>query len=281
MKKLLLASDFSAAADYALEYAEWLCVQLNAQLVVLHVDPLQAIEEPVPGHWRSQLGEKNKAFLEQRLRRHTTPYPDSKPATLTKLKQPAYKVQHGRVVDEIIKAAIVEQADMIVIGSKSKHHFWDYLLGSVSTRLIAKSPKPVLIIPEGTPFKPIKEIAFASTIPIEEEAVFPQLFSISHLLKAQLRQFHVRTTHADQLWAESWNTDFQNGKYDATTVVFSNKFIKGIDYFLQQHATDWLAIYHPIGDHQTEFLTPKLRKELAYKVSLPLLILKEQNTDYY
>src|SRR5690606_33198076 len=69
-------------------------------------------------------------------------------------------IRQGNVVDEIVAFSEEQAVDLILIGTKSKHNYWEYLFGSITTRLVKKSVKPVLIVPEGLWFEPPKKIAF-------------------------------------------------------------------------------------------------------------------------
>jgi nucleotide-binding universal stress UspA family protein len=55
-------------------------------------------------------------------------------------------VLSGRAVDRILDFAQAEQADMIVVGGSTKPALAARLLGSVPITLMAKSPRPVMII---------------------------------------------------------------------------------------------------------------------------------------
>ena len=52
----------------------------------------------------------------------------------------------GEVVGEICRAAVDQDADLIVVGSHDKGAFKRFLVGSVSTSLVHEAPRPVLVV---------------------------------------------------------------------------------------------------------------------------------------
>lgn len=51
------------------------------------------------------------------------------------------------VADEICTTAKTEKADLILIGSHGRRAFQEFIMGSVTKKVIARSPCPVLVIP--------------------------------------------------------------------------------------------------------------------------------------
>lgn len=147
MKRILIPTDFSPAAQYGLDYALWLSQYYPTSLITLNVIPALSTEL-----------EKEEVNRKQ-LKRFSTSYPDLANEAL--LERGAIKtlIKKGKIVDEIVKTSVEEKVDLIIIGTKAKHPIWEQLFGSVSTKLVDRTRVPILVIPEGTDFKPIQHIA--------------------------------------------------------------------------------------------------------------------------
>ena len=60
-------------------------------------------------------------------------------------------VRSGRAVDGILDFAQEQQADLIVVGASTRPALTARLLGSVPITLMAKSPRPVMIVTNPSP----------------------------------------------------------------------------------------------------------------------------------
>ena len=130
-RRILCATDFSAAAVRAMGYAESLALQMGAELTILHsIEPISSLE-PLP----SEIGMALRA---------------ARTAMLTKLGElapPGIKltkvVTEGKPYREILTRAEQSACDLIVIGAHGA--FTDrFHLGSTTNHLVRQAPCPVL-----------------------------------------------------------------------------------------------------------------------------------------
>ena len=138
IKRLLLATDFSDWARRAEEYACALAASWRAALTVITVlefppgmDPEYAV---------------NKQYLTDRM--------SDASARLAEFKHGAYgkgiaattRIATGMPSKEIIAAALAEEADLVIVGTRGKSGLAHVLLGSTAERVIRMSPCPVLAV---------------------------------------------------------------------------------------------------------------------------------------
>jgi nucleotide-binding universal stress UspA family protein len=57
-------------------------------------------------------------------------------------------VAHGDPTQAIVHAASAQDVDLVIVGARHRGPVARPLLGSVSAELIARCPKPVLVVPE-------------------------------------------------------------------------------------------------------------------------------------
>lgn len=139
IRTLLLPTDFSKHADYALRVAGSIAHSSGARLIVLHV--LRAAELPdwindrMAGSfpWSSD----GVAGLDQRLR-------------MLREAAPGLRVE-GRVVegaaaDQILRAAQDENCDIIVMGTHGRTGAERSAMGSVSEEIVRRAACPVLTV---------------------------------------------------------------------------------------------------------------------------------------
>ena len=136
-KRILLATDGSAHANEALEYARDLALRDEAQLIVVHAVPrvLAHLGDP----WRDQAIRRNIVEGEQ----------VTGPAA-TQLREAGVEVVvevlEGPPAEAIVRVAEIRQCDLIVMGSRGRGELTSLLLGSVSHRVLAHAKVPVLIV---------------------------------------------------------------------------------------------------------------------------------------
>ncbi len=144
MRRILVAVDGTrashTAAHLALEYA----VRLGARLTFLHVLPApvagQAGEAPDFASFESACEAYARELLANAAQLGGT-------AGLST----ATVVEYGDPSEAILGAAAAEDVDLVIMGSRGRGPLARLLLGSVSSDLIARCPKPVMVVPERTP----------------------------------------------------------------------------------------------------------------------------------
>lgn len=275
MKKILTPIDFSAAAKYGFEYAEWLSLSTRSEIIALHVaDPPLHEETLSPGHIQQFTREK-EAAITQHLKRFTTPYPDHKEEALTRIKNLSCEIRFGAIVDQILNMSEEAEVDMIILGTRRKHTLWDHLFGSVTTQLLARSPIPVLVVPEGCAFKPIEKIAFANAITGQETPALAYLQQLAKTWQAEIEQVYVNTmpydfSHNKQ---EVWEMPNQELGTQQINMVRESNLEEGLDFFTAQQKIDLIAMMAPQRDRLQSLWHRYKRKAIAYHTHLPLLLI--------
>lgn len=142
-KNILLATDGSAASEHAAELAVSLASEARARLTALYViDPYpylgvgeasavgfqaymgNAYEHAAQAHARvTELCEKVAGNVDLQLRRG----------------------EDASAAENIVRTAVEEDADLIVVGSHGRTGLSRIMLGSVAARVVTASPVPVLV----------------------------------------------------------------------------------------------------------------------------------------
>jgi nucleotide-binding universal stress UspA family protein len=128
---LLVPTDFSAEADWALQYAIDLGAVLGAHLIVLHV---RDDTELNPLAYSAQAEAETRQALERLL----------KPVQDAGLTGEAVLV-HGVPWDEICHLARERQVKMAIMGTRGRTGLPHLLLGSVAENVVRHASCPVLV----------------------------------------------------------------------------------------------------------------------------------------
>jgi nucleotide-binding universal stress UspA family protein len=133
VQRILHPTDYSDCSRAAFATAAGLARSLGAELVVVHVMPPVEVIPLHAGALAYPHGDRNQAR-----------------AMLERIIDPSITVRHvlteGNPTDEILKIAMSESADLIVMGTHGWTGLNRFLIGSVAEHVLRKAPCPVLTV---------------------------------------------------------------------------------------------------------------------------------------
>lgn len=270
MKKILVAIDFTPASQNTMAYAAMLAQTVGAEVDLLHVDtePIPVTSGPAP--WAATISPKFSAS-----------------GTNIKKEADALKVKYGIAVtgdvvtgfksESIAAAAAAIEADLIVIGRKSgKHNKW---LGSTALKVIRKTTRPILIVPEEKHYEVLKNMILAVDFnEMADSTSFEPLFEIIKASNASLRVLHVEAKGAE-LKAAEVPEKLQLGRilskvdYVYDKAEFNN-IEAGIQRFVQDHPADLLVMVAHHHNFIERLSGATHTQAISSELKIPLLVLK-------
>ncbi len=169
LARLCVPTDFSDAAENALQYGVTLAEALSLELHVLHV--LQDIGELIVHPDFTAHGETARAYFNELQRKEGAELLDDGAQTfLRQLEQGADEqfqqvslgerleklgyikaVRYGNPVEEICRYATNNKIDLLVLGTHGRTGLKRMLLGSVAERVVRAAPCPVLTVRDHQP----------------------------------------------------------------------------------------------------------------------------------
>lgn len=151
MRKLLIAIDYSLAAEKVAMLGNELGKAMNAEIVLLHViEDIQyydsAIYNPIMGYG----GFTSINFLDNdvlnSIEKEANHFLEKTKLFLGNMHIKT-KVCHGSITSTIIQSANDEHCQLIVIGTHSRNMLEELFLGSTAQKLLKYSNVPLYIIP--------------------------------------------------------------------------------------------------------------------------------------
>lgn len=268
MKLILVPTDFSRAAQAATQYAAALAKEFASQLYLFYVCIPSADGEVASARdkeWRMQMEgqvQEEAKGLEDRFNIKV-----------------GGSVQTGTGAATIVSIAQDLQASLLVMGMKGRGGAGG--IGSMTTATIRRSPIPVLVVPEGARYEPLRSITLATDFDDRLGASsFRILLALAGRFGATVQVLHVgeeeeaMETHeiVGKMQLEVIFTTLRHTYY---TIEEAN-VEKGITDFLENHPTDLLVMvahHHSLLHRMVGTLHTV---SMSYKTRWPLLVLVEK-----
>ncbi len=144
IKKIVSPVDFNSVTGKLVEYATYIAGRLEAEITFCHViEPISMGDMMLGSPSLKEYEEKKEEHVKERMGNIVI---DNE----GKCKKCDGKILHGDVVDEIVRFAKEQDADMIVMGTHGAKGLEKILLGRVAERVMQKAHCPCLVM---NPFK--------------------------------------------------------------------------------------------------------------------------------
>lgn len=143
LEQILVPTDFSEHSNHALRYAAGLARQFGAKLLLLHVVSSEALDSISKAHVPPYSVDKVYEDLTLEIREQ---YGKQVAPEVRRVVEAETLVLPGVPFLEIIRAARVKGADLIVMATHGRAGLSHALIGSVTEKVVRKAPCPVLSI---------------------------------------------------------------------------------------------------------------------------------------
>ncbi|MCC8424920.1 universal stress protein [Mucilaginibacter sp. UR6-11] len=285
MKKILIATDFSANASHAAKYGYGLAKQIKANVILCNAFIVPA-EVPQAGvvvwpmeDYQSIINESTDELKKLKTELENE-YPAGYHPTISLVNEIGTVTG---VVDDAVKSYNV---DLIVTGTHGNDGLSTFLLGNHSHKMIDAATKPLLLIPPSASIEPIKRIAYATDFkhPQDDLAVIYSLIAFAKMLNAGILLTHVinKAHHSAsfQKWLDnlllnlSNKADYPNIHY---RIINNNDTEGGLDWLCEHGQIDVLAMLHRQHNFFHALLKGSHTKKIANHISIPLLVFPQTN----
>lgn len=186
LKKILVATDFSAASRVALKYAAAFAEQHGSKIYVSHVIP------PVP---RSFIPTAPPELDTDRIQADQNMKDLFSSGSLDRIDHEAL-LERGPIRTVLPELIQQHQIDLLVLGTHGRSGISTLLLGSVAEEVFRLVSCPVLTVGPGVPAEPkdagrAKQILFATDFGSASLAALPYAISLAKEYNAKLTMLHV------------------------------------------------------------------------------------------
>jgi nucleotide-binding universal stress UspA family protein len=170
LRRIVAATDFSAAGEQAIERGMLLARAHGARLTLQHVVPASLFED-IAAQVADAAGASvpSRAALQQGAAEQLTRRTDeiARAGGIACESQVAV----GRPATELARAARETDADLIVLGAHGAHPVRNLLLGTTAQKLLRVSPCPLLVVKRAPPFEHATVLAPTDLSPPSQTAL--------------------------------------------------------------------------------------------------------------
>jgi nucleotide-binding universal stress UspA family protein len=186
MKKILLPTDFSDQAEYALKVAASLAKQNDATIYLLHMLEL-------PTHFLS--GDTNSDVPEQLLFMKIANERFEKTMAQDFMKDINVEVtvETHKAFDGITQAIHQHEIDLVIMGSSGASGLKEMFIGSNTEKVVRTADAPVLVIKNHIEDFSVANFVFASDFSNDQKLVFDQAVDFANIFNAKLHLLFVNT----------------------------------------------------------------------------------------
>jgi len=188
MKSILLPTDFSENADNAVKYAIELARLIGADITLVHTYRVYSTS----GMFISVESYLKKDAAQQMLIAYEMVEKELGKERVTS------KIIRGDTVSVIVNMANKGDYDLVLMGTQGASGLAEIFAGTTTSGVLKQCRKPVLAIPEGYEYHPIKNIVLAiDQMGISFSTIFAPLITIAKNAEALIRIFHKDTGQED------------------------------------------------------------------------------------
>jgi nucleotide-binding universal stress UspA family protein len=281
MKTLLVATDFSANARHAAEYAYKLAKQIKAGIILCNAVIVPA-EMPQAGLvvWPMDQSDEllNDSISElQQLRKQleSADHEDGFKPGIT------IKNQSGMVTDVVQTFISNEKVDLVVMGTHGSSGLSQFLLGNHSKHMIDTTTKPLMLISPETAVLPVKKIAFATdfTHPESDLECLYHLIPLAKMLKAEILLTHIYNDQAQLQELEKTVKYFMTNVSNKANYphifyrsIKNNHMETGLSWLCEHGQVDMLVMVHRPHSFFYKLLKSSHCEKMAGHIAVPLLV---------
>jgi nucleotide-binding universal stress UspA family protein len=268
-RRIVIPTDFSTAAEWSFDSAVQLAGSTGAELIILHV---RATRPSNPGELRFPADDSLYAYAEQheleKLRDHARRANATVQTRLVIQRAP----DSGAA---ICRAALEEDADLIVISTHARHHVAHLLIGSTTLNVLSGAPVPVLAIRYGIPRRRgMQRILVPVHLKQHSTAAAELAASVARREKSEVHLILV-CEEPERAAAESLIAEISNELFDPAQVKAIVLPGKDVEAELARYArrVDADALFLNAGAQKIS----SLKQDIIRKIDTPVLLVPATN----
>lgn len=187
-QKILVPTDFSETANNALQHACHWAKDLGAKIILFHADNVFVTNEGSDNDFY----EKSEAQLRQTQKAIQSQYPEL-----------SFEIAEKEGVFAYTLNNLVSRRDidLVIMGTEGSNSWETMFLGNHTMDVLEDLTVPVLVIPQESAYRPIKNIVFATNFENEDTSIVLDAVTLAEHNDAMVQIVHITTDDDEEVVA--------------------------------------------------------------------------------
>ena len=273
MKKILIPTDFSKHAEYALKVAAQIAKKNDAEIILLHMLelPHQAGDAVGSGHEIPELMFFKNAAIKKLDDLMDEPYLDG--IKVSEI------IQFEMAFDGVMKISKKNDVDLIIMGSHGASGFKEMFIGSNAEKVVRNSDIPVLVIKKDHDNFEVRDFVFASDFASESKKPFANAVDFASKFDSTIHMVYINTpnnfksTSLTQKIMREFAEEFDLKKYQ--THIYNERNVeKGILKFSKSINADLIGVSTHGRKGLAHFFNGSISEDLVNHAHRPVITFK-------
>ena len=273
MKKILIPTDFSDNAEFALKVAAQIAKKNDAEIILLHMLelPHQAGDAIGSGHIIPELMFFKNAAIKKLEDLMDEDYLDG--INVSEI------IQFEMAFEGIMKISEKNNVDLIIMGSHGASGFKEMFIGSNAEKVVRNSEVPVLVIKKDQPDFKVADFVFASDFSDEIKKPFEKVVEFANRFDSTLHLVMITTpnnfksTPVSEEIMRKFAANFTINKFE-THIYNETNVEKGILNFADSINADLIGMSTHGRKGLSHFFNGSISEDLVNHSSLPVITFK-------
>lgn len=278
MKKIIVATDYSACAANAVDFAVQSAKVLPAEIILLHAFEIKG---NIYTDYMGVNHEYSQSLLndaQNKLQQLTQSIKESGSANVSAV------LFRGSLNDGIVETSLERNADLVVMGTLGASGLKEKLRGSRTASVIGSSYIPVLVIPDGYVWKKPEKLLVTTNHFEKEPSILDFVFEVADLYMAQVNVV-VFTDEDDDNAATFLEHQRKTPQYEkilkqqyneeglTVTHLYGTEFDETLQKHITENGIDMLVMitYQKEKGFWDRMFNPSKTKQMSYHTKIPLL----------
>ncbi|MFH6602725.1 universal stress protein [Maribacter algicola] len=276
MKKIILPTDFSDNAYNAVRYAAKLFKDIETTFYLLNTYTPAVYQSEYILHSPAQIGlgdiyqENSLENLQQVKEKIEDEFENP---MHTYMLHSAFNI----LLDEVLETIENENADLVIMGTQGATGAKEILFGTHTVHVIKKATCPVMAIPSGFEYEPIREILFPTDYEVDfKKQQLQQLLDIAEINGGSIEVIHASTGYEltedqmrNQKKLESIFSKVAHRSHDLP----SQGVIEAINSFQLNKPVDLLAMVQNKHTFFERLFIEPIIKKIGFHVTIPFMVI--------
>jgi nucleotide-binding universal stress UspA family protein len=213
MKRILFPTDFSEIATNAFTHVLEFAKIMQADITVLHSYELLAFDEHFFHENYSMIYDSVELsqfdmFKEEVPKLHEI----AQDLNADQIKM-SHRLMEGNLIDNVKKSIVEDKIDFVIMGTSGITNWDSFFVGSNSGSVIIGIEVPMLCVPLGAKYRPIKNIGFTTRYRNKDKKQLRAVLEIAEKLNAKVKCLYVKSSTSDQpsgttgLWEKEFSKE--------------------------------------------------------------------------